>query len=53
MLNNPGFVSKAPADKIALEKAKLEKHKENLAELTNKLNKNILDKNLKNASLYN
>ena len=37
MLGNPGFVSKAPAEKIALEKNKLEQHKKNLAELEAKL----------------
>ena len=37
MLGNPGFVSKAPAEKIALEKNKLEQHKKNLAELDAKL----------------
>ena len=37
MLGNPGFVSKAPAEKIALEKNKLEQHKENLEELEAKL----------------
>ena len=37
MLGNPGFVSKAPAEKIALEKNKLEQHKKNLEELEAKL----------------
>ena len=37
MLSNPGFVSKAPAEKIALENAKLEQHRKNLAELEAKL----------------
>ncbi|MCR5308987.1 MAG: valine--tRNA ligase [Bacilli bacterium] len=37
MLGNPGFVSKAPAEKIELEKNKLEQHKKNLAELETKL----------------
>jgi len=37
MLNNPGFTSKAPAEKIALEKSKLEQHRANLAELEKKL----------------
>ncbi|MCQ2087198.1 MAG: valine--tRNA ligase [Bacilli bacterium] len=37
MLGNPGFVQKAPAEKIALEKSKLEQHKKNLAELEAKL----------------
>ena len=37
MLGNPGFVNKAPAEKIALEKSKLEQHKKNLAELEAKI----------------
>lgn len=37
MLGNPGFVSKAPAEKIALEKSKLEQHKKNLEEIEAKL----------------
>ncbi len=31
MLNNPNFVSKAPAQKVEMEKARLSQHKENLA----------------------
>ncbi|MGM9873511.1 MAG: valine--tRNA ligase [Bacilli bacterium] len=38
MLNNPGFVAKAPKEKIELERTKLEKHKENLSLLLEKLN---------------
>ncbi len=36
MLNNPNFVSKAPAQKVEMEKAKLAQHKENLASLLDK-----------------
>ena len=37
MLGNPGFVSKAPKEKVDLEKAKLEKNKSILESLKNKL----------------
>jgi len=36
MLNNPGFIAKAPKEKIDLEKAKLEKNKETLKSLLEK-----------------
>ena len=36
MLNNPAFLAKAPAEKIALEKEKLQKHLDNLKALENK-----------------
>ena len=36
MLNNPAFLAKAPQEKIALEKEKLEKHLENLKVLEEK-----------------
>ena len=39
MLNNPNFIAKAPAEKIEQEKAKLELHKANLANLKDKLSK--------------
>ena len=41
MLNNPNFISKAPAEKVEQEKSKLELHKNNLAELRQKLEKMI------------
>ena len=37
MLNNPGFVSKAPKEKIELERNKLNSHKEKLNLLLEKL----------------
>jgi len=37
MLANPGFVAKAPAEKIAAEKEKLEKNKKLLASVEEKL----------------
>ena len=40
MLNNPNFLSKAPADKVSLEREKLQKHLDNLKVLEEKL-KNI------------
>ena len=36
MLNNPNFVNKAPAEKVELEKEKLQKHKDSLASLLKK-----------------
>ena len=36
MLNNPNFISKAPADKVSLEREKLQKHLDNLKVLENK-----------------
>ena len=41
MLNNPNFISKAPIEKVEQEKSKLELHKNNLAELRQKLEKLI------------
>ena len=40
MLNNPNFISKAPAEKVSLEREKLQKHRENLEVLEKKI-KNI------------
>ena len=37
MLNNPSFLAKAPADKVSLEREKLQKHLDNLAILEEKL----------------
>ena len=37
MLNNPNFLSKAPAEKVSLEREKLQKHLDNLASLEEKL----------------
>ena len=37
MLNNPNFISKAPAEKVSLEREKLQKHRENLAVLEKKI----------------
>ena len=37
MLNNPNFISKAPADKVSLEREKLQKHRENLEVLEKKM----------------
>ncbi len=39
MLSNPGFVNKAPESKINEEKAKLEKYKEMLANIEDRINK--------------
>ena len=39
MLNNPNFISKAPAEKVALEREKLAKHQENLQVLLEKRQK--------------
>ena len=39
MLLNPGFVNKAPESKINEEKAKLEKYKEMLANLEERISK--------------
>ena len=36
MLNNPNFLSKAPAEKVSLEREKLQKHLDNLKVLENK-----------------
>ncbi len=36
MLNNPNFISKAPKEKVELERSKLNQHKENLASLIEK-----------------
>ena len=37
MLNNPSFLAKAPAEKVSLEREKLQKHLDNLAVLEEKL----------------
>lgn len=39
MLNNPSFLAKAPADKVALEQDKLSKHRDNLSSLKEKKQK--------------
>ncbi|MCQ2802085.1 MAG: valine--tRNA ligase [Bacilli bacterium] len=39
MLNNPNFVSKAPAEKVKLEQDKLKQHEDNLKSLVDKLEK--------------
>ena len=39
MLNNPNFISKAPAEKVALEREKVAKHQENLQVLLEKRQK--------------
>ena len=36
MLNNPSFIQKAPAEKVSLEREKLQKHLDNLKVLENK-----------------
>ena len=37
MLNNPSFLAKAPAEKVSLEREKLQKHLDNLKVLEEKL----------------
>ena len=37
MLNNPAFIAKAPAEKVSLEREKLQKHLDNLKVLQEKL----------------